>query len=301
MELQGRLKELQSQGLAVAAISYDKPEILAAFARQRQITFPLLSDPDSVAIKAFGILNPAVEWSLGPDGNTPAIVSQVEKLVAFNGRAAEMMRGMAVPGTFIVDRQGRVTSRFFEENYTERSTTESVMLRTGAGAPVQATRISSSQIDLTASLSDASIAVGNRFSIVVNVVPHQGMHVYAPDAAGYRPIRLALAPQPFVQMRPAQYPASEIYVFKPLNERVPVYMKPFKIVQDVLVEATAEAQKALQNVDSLTLVGTVDYQACDDKVCYNPVSVPVTFSVMLKPLIRERPLPSASPPAAPPR
>ena len=300
MELQGRLKELQGQGLGVAAISYDRPEVLAAFARQHQISFPLLSDADSAAIKAFGVLNPAVEWGLGPGKDDPAVVSQVQKYVAFTGRAAEMMRGMALPGTLIVDRRGRVTSRFFEEYYTDRSTAESVLLRSGnAAAPVQATRISSGQLDFTAYVSDASVAVGSRFSIVLDVVPHRGMHVYAPDAANYQPIRLSLAPQPFVKVLAAEYPSSEIYFFKPLNERVPVFQKPFRIVQDLVVEATVEAQKALQGRDSLTLAGSVDYQACDDKICYNPVSVPVTFNVELKPLVREQPIPS--PASGPPR
>jgi hypothetical protein len=302
VELQGRLKELQGQGLGVAAISYDKPEILTAFARQHQITFPLLSDADSTAIKAFGVLNPAVEWSLGPDGSDPAIVRQVEKYVAFTGRAAEMMRGMALPGTLIVDRRGRVTSRFFEESYTERSTTERVMLTTGAGAaPVQATRISSAQVDLTAYPSDSSVTIGNRFSFVIEVAPHAGMHVYAPGAAGYLPLRFTLTPQAWVQMAPARYPPSEIYHFKPLNERVPVFQKPFRLVQDVLIEASTDAQKTLQGRDRLTFSGTIDYQACDDKVCYGPVSVPVTFNVGLKPLVRERPLPSPSPASGPPR
>jgi alkyl hydroperoxide reductase subunit AhpC len=301
VELQGRLKELQGQGLGVAAISYDRPEILTAFARQQRISFPLLSDADSTAIKAFGILNPAVEWGLGPEKDDPAVVSQVQKYVAFTGRAAEMMRGMALPGTFIVDRRGRVTSRFFEEYYTDRSTTESVLLKiNNAAAPVQGTRISSSQLDFTAYTSDASVAVGSRFSIVLDVVPHRGMHVYAPDAASYQPIRLSLAPQPFLKVLAAQYPSSEVYFFKPLNERVPVYQKPFRIVQDVVVEATGEAQKVLQSRDSLTLTGTVDYQACDDKICYNPVSVPVSFTVGLNPLVRERPV-VASPASGPPR
>ena len=92
-----------------------------------------------------------------------------------------------------------------------------------------------------------------------------------------------------MQPRPTVYPPSEIYFFQPLNERVPVYQKPFRLVQDVLLEATPEAQKALLARESLSLTGTVDYQACDDKICYNPVSVPVSWTLKLKPLIRERP------------
>jgi hypothetical protein len=100
---------------------------------------------------------------------------------------------------------------------------------------------------------------------------------------------VTIAPQPFVQVQTVKYPPSEIYFFKPLNERVPVYQKPFRLVLDVLIEGTPQAQAALQGKDSLTIAGSVDYQACDDKVCFNPTAVPVTWTLSLRSLIRERP------------
>ena len=39
---------------------------------------------------------------------------------------------------------------------------------------------------------------------------------------------------------------------------------------------------------TLTLRGTLDYQACDDSICYNPVSVPLSWTVTLTPLDTER-------------
>ena len=92
-----------------------------------------------------------------------------------------------------------------------------------------------------------------------------------------------------MRLTPLRYPASEIYFFRPLNERVPVYQKPFRLVQEVLLEGTSQAQASLQGKDSLTLAGNFEYQACDDKVCFNPETVPVTWTLSLRPLIRERP------------
>lgn len=49
------------------------------------------------------------------------------------------MVGIAFPGTFILDRKGRVTSRFFEDFYVERNTVSSLLVRLGANAaPVSA-------------------------------------------------------------------------------------------------------------------------------------------------------------------
>ena len=40
-------------------------------------------------------------------------------------------------------------------------------------------------------------------------------------------VSLAIIPQPIVRVLPIKYPASEIYLFPPLGERVPVYQRPF--------------------------------------------------------------------------
>ena len=86
-----------------------------------------------------------------------------------------------------------------------------------------------------------------------------------------------------------KYPASQIYSFKPLNERVPVYQKPFTLVQGIVLEGTPQAQAAFRGKDSLTLNGALEYQACDATICYNPTSVPLSWTLSLRPLVVERP------------
>ena len=46
--------------------------------------------------------------------------------------------------------------------------------------------------------------------------------------------------------------------------------------------------EALAQLDALTLSGTLDYQACDDLLCYPPVSVPLSFTLDLDQLDRQR-------------
>jgi hypothetical protein len=33
---------------------------------------------------------------------------------------------------------------------------------------------------------------------------------------------------------------------------------------------------------SLTLTGVLKYQACDDKICFNPVSAPLSWTIAVK-------------------
>jgi peroxiredoxin len=291
VELQGQVKQLRDQGLGLAAISYDSPEIIAAFSRQHGITYPMLSDAGSATIKRYGILNPVPEQLFGPNGGDPAMKADVEKYVSVVGASARMV-GIAFPGTFMLDRQGRVTSRYFEDFYIERSTTSSLLVKLGQGTPpVTATKISTSHLDVTTYPSDEAVAPGNRFSLVLEVEPRPRMHVYAPGAKDYRVVSLNVTEQPFVRLLPVAYPPSEIYFFEPLNERVPVYQKPFTLVREVVLEGQPEAQAAFRGKETLTISGSLDYQACDDKICFNPVSLPLSWRVTLRPIVRGVPRP----------
>ena len=274
--------------MGLATISYDRPEVLAAFTKQHGITFPLLSDVGSATIKRYGILNPVPEWAIGPDRDDPAVKAAVQKYVSVANPNASMV-GISFPGTFILDRQGRVTSRYFEDFYIERNTISSIMMRlSGRVAPVAGTKVSTAHVEITTYPSEPAIAPGNRFSIALDIQPHKGMHVYAPGAKSYRVIGLTIAPQPFVRPLPMKYPASQVYFFKPLNERVPVFQKPFTLVQEVILEGAPQAQAAFRGKDSVTIAGTLEYQACDDKICYNPASVPLSWTLSLRPLVLER-------------
>lgn len=112
--------------------------------------------------------------------------------------------------------------------------------------------------------------------------------MYAPGVTGYKPIALSVEGQPGLMLRAAQYPRSEDYHFKPLNEHVQVYQQPFRIVQDALIDPSPQGQTALNGVSALTIKGVLTYQACNDKVCFTPQTVPLTWTVNLRQLDRER-------------
>jgi peroxiredoxin len=290
VELQGRVDEIRKQGLGLAAISYDPPETLTAFSRQRGITFSLLSDVGSETIKRYGVLNTVALEAAGPHGTDPALADDIRKYVTV-GTPSARQAGIAFPGTFILDRDGRVKSRFFEDFYIERNTASSIMARVGAkGDAVAGTQVSTEHLQVKTYPTDSAVAPGNRFVIAFDITPRSGMHVYAPGASGYRVVAVKISPQPFVRVLPLKYPTGQIYFFKPLNERVPVYAKPFTLVQEMILEGQPEAQAAFRGKDSLSLTGALDYQACDDKICFNPVSVPLSWTLSLRPIVLERPV-----------
>ena len=278
------------KGLGLAVISYDSPEIIAAFSKQRGITFPMLSDAGSETIKRYGILNTVAMELVGPNAKDPLLADDIRTYVSVVG-ANPRMAGIAFPGTFILDRNGRVKSRFFEDFYITRNTSSSILVRAGVGAPLPGTKISTAHLDVTTYSSDSAIAPGNRITLAVDVTPHRGIHVYAPGASGYRVIAVKIEAQPLMTSLPITYPASQIYFFKPLNEHVPVYEKSFTLLQDVKLDGTPQAQTALRGRESLTVNGTLEYQACDDKVCFNPESVPLSWTLTLRPIVRDQTVP----------
>jgi peroxiredoxin len=269
VELQGRLQELKAKGFGVASISYDPPHILADFAGRRAITFPLLSDPDSKTIKAYGVLNTTIVPTDGFD----------DKIT---------MYGVPFPGTLILDRKGVVTARHFEQLYQERATVGTMFLKLGGLRGAGAVQHTTDQLEITTYTTDEIASFGTVFGIVLDIKPREGIHVYAPGVTDYRPISLRLDPIPGLKVRPMQFPASEIYHFVPLNERVPVYTKPFQIVQEVNVE-TSPAGQQLIATGKLTITGTLEYQACNDKVCFMPGRVPLSWTVNLAKTDNDRP------------
>jgi hypothetical protein len=263
VELQGRLPDIRKSGLSLAAISYDPVSTLSDFAKRRGITFPLLSDPGSDTIKRYGILNTMID-------------------------PKNELYGYPFPGTFMVDRRGIVTARVFEPTYQERTTIRSLLVRLGRHVDTPATKVAGGHLEVTSYATDQVATLGTHFSLVLDVRPASGVHVYAPGASGYKPVRLTLSAQPGVVVRAAQFPQSEDYFFKPLNEHVPVYQRPFRIVQDVMLDPSRDGSAALTDVTTLTITGTFEYQACDDRVCFAPQSIPLSWSIRVKPLDRER-------------
>jgi hypothetical protein len=114
------------------------------------------------------------------------------------------------------------------------------------------------------------------------------VHVYAPNVTGYKPITLAIQPEAGLIVREAHYPRPEDYLFKPLNEHAPVFQKPFRIVQDVEIDPSPEQATRLKDIKAVTIGATLIYQACDDKLCFNPQSVTLSWTIALKPLDTER-------------
>lgn len=249
---------MKKDGYGLVAISYDSLETLKGFASQHSISFPLLSDAGSKTIAAWGILNKEA-----------------------TGRTA----GIPHPGTFIIDRAGTIVSRTFEQPYQERRSATSILNQLTGASPGRTATVQGAHAVLEVKASDAVAALGHRITLSVQIAPHAKNHVYAPGQRGYIPVSLTIAQDPAFKTYPAKYPPSAPYVFVPLNETVQVYSKPFTITQDVTLALTPDMRARAAKGEVLTITGALEYQACDDKVCHRPETLPVEWKVTLSPLV----------------
>ena len=257
------MARFEKQGVKLVAISYDSPEILKFFADRHKIEYPLLGDPDSKTIKAYGVFNP---------------------------EATGMQKGFARPGYFFVDTKGVIREKFFEAKYRERLTGNSMIAKLFPELGQEVTEtVEAPHLQLALEQSDLTGVPGTRLTLAVEVRLPPDVHVYAPGAVGYKPINLVIDPVSPLEFKPAVYPASKTLFLPAIKESVPVFEGMFRIRQDVKVNSGAEFWGSLGKDGKLfTITGKLDYQACDKTTCYMPTSVPVKWQLQVFPLDRTR-------------
>src|SRR5215471_21816125 len=145
----------------------------------------MLSDPQSDIIRRFRVLNDTV-----PESDA-------------------RQYGMPHPGTFLVDEQGIVRHKFFEEKYVHRVTMATILASSlGLAATAGASSVRADHATVTTTATENRVRPGNRFTLIVEVTPAPGAHLYAPGAEryGYHPLALTIEPPPSATVYPPRLP-----------------------------------------------------------------------------------------------
>jgi peroxiredoxin len=95
MDLNTAVAGIERRGYKMAGISYDSPQTLKTFIERRSIGYTLLSDPKSVVIDRYKLRDPQY-----PPGN--------------------FAYGVPRPIIFILDKNGVIKAKLYEETYTKR-------------------------------------------------------------------------------------------------------------------------------------------------------------------------------------
>jgi len=254
VELEQTRREFEQRGLHVAALSHDSIAVLDFFAKRKGITYPLLSNVESAAAATLGIVNP-------------------------NYKPGDDLHGMPFPGTFFIDENGVVVDKFFESDHRERYTASTMLVKhfhdpTGKALATSETK----HLKLTSSASEETVEAGNRITLSLQIELKPKMHVYAPGIeGGYIPIRWKMPDSAGWAVTVPSYPDSQDLHLPAINETVPVYEGSFVITRDLVIGQDKEIKPLLQN-GALRVEGAFRYQACDDKMCFTPQTVPLSWS-----------------------
>jgi peroxiredoxin len=263
IQLQAAKERFEKQGIELAGISYDSVGILKYFSDRKKIDFPLLSDPDSRIIRMYQVLNAE---AVGPNA------------------------GMARPGYFFIDTEGVIREKFFEARYRERLTGNTVLAKLFPELGEEVTdTVEAPHLELSLGQSDRIAIPGNLVTVTAEVHLPRDVHVYAPGTKGYKTIRMVIDPPPDFELKQPSYPSAKTLYLPAIKERVPVFEGIFRIRQELKVNSTGEFSGAL-GVDGkkVTVSGSIEYQACDSRICYLPETVPVDWQFQIVPLDRQR-------------
>ncbi len=252
MELERSKELLKSKGYGVAAISYDSVEILANFSSRRNITIPLLSDPDSKLIKAFGILNDKV-----PPGP---------------------LAGIPHPGTFIVDQTGRIKERYFEDDYRERYTVAGILKERVESGVTDLPRLR-----LNWSSSATQVRGGQHIVLTLDGTLPPKMHVYAPGVSQeYRPVKWTMNEDKAWKSGEPVFPVAKKMSLAGDPELVPVYEGKFTITRELVLAREQDLKPRISTEGDFAVEGAFQFQACDDRMCFPPQTIPLKWTLHLE-------------------
>lgn len=264
MELGQQQKAFQQKGMTVASLSYDSEALLRDFAERKGLHYSMLSDPESRVIRAFGILND----NFPPD---------------------HPWYGVPFPGTYVIDEQGIVKAKYFEEDHRERYTAANILVREFGEGGSARTTVETKHLKLSYTASDSDLRPGGRTALVLDIELEPRMHVYAPGVGGgYIPIDCSMPESKAWLAQPVGYPSSRKLHLPAINETVPVYQGHLRLLRDLTIGQNAELASLLGPDRTITVEGRFRYQACDDKECYPLQNIPLKWTFRIESLDSQR-------------
>lgn len=233
------------------ALSYDEADALSDFRDAHGITYTLLSDPDSLVISAFGILNTLIDPTDHP------------------------WYGIPYPGTYVINPEGTITHKFFDNNLAVRAGPEQ-LLRAAQGQSVQESTADETTQDLvqvSVALDGKALTPTVQKDLVVRLNVPAGRHVYAdPAPEGSVAVNVILDENERLVTRPLTRPASVQHTLAGTGESFQVHHDTVELRLPLTVNGAIAGVGAKVEAGQIVVSGEVRWQSCDDMVCDIPSS-----------------------------
>jgi hypothetical protein len=253
------MADFEREGIAVFGLSYDSVEVLRTFSDKNGITFPLLSDEGSVAIRRLGLLNEHLEAQHAVFG----IKTRPEQL------------GVPYPGTFLLDEQGIIVEKRFEQSYRERESGASLLEQGFGGRRTTEGPVAeggSDEVRVRTSLDSPTYRYFQRVWLTVELAIAPGMHVYGqPIPDGYAPLSIEVEPAELLKVGDPTWPEAHPFRVEGLEDQFSVYEGQLKVSVPITF--------IVRDAGDQILRVTVSYQACSASDCQMPASTVLELPV----------------------
>ncbi len=245
-------EQYAERGVSTLVIDVMEPAaIAAAWAKKAGFTFPVLLDPDGSVAESFG----------PPDALPDLPRNQV-----------------VIAANLIIDREGRI--RFFTLLDSVNFDARLIALRAKLDQLLSEEGTAQAAAPpLTVTAPEAVVAEpGSRREARFEVTVRDGFHVQANPASErfLVPLRLELPGNGAVEVDEAVYPAGRPHRLRGASRDLSVYGGSFALTVPLVVGASAVAGE-------VRLVGSLQYQACSDRVCLRPSQAPIELRVRVGP------------------
>jgi peroxiredoxin len=251
VQLQGRAGEFERAATVIFGLSYDPVAVLADFAARHGIAFPLLADVGSRTIRRLGLLNRHL----------------VESAALYGKDVKPHDHGLPYPGTFGLDRDGRVVSKHFEPSYRVRPSPLDLLAAVGAappGAAVEAVA-ETEHVRVRAWAGQAFYHPYERIRIELEIAIAPGLHVYGrPIPPGYVPLTVEVEPFDGLVAEAVRLPLPRPFRVEGLDEAFVVHEGTVRAAVDVEVHRPA---------GDIAIGLAIRHQACSETVCHPPATV----------------------------
>lgn len=288
----------------------------ATFAAQYGITYPLLADVDSTAIRATGILNELAAPGMPINFHKVAPVPLAEA----EGNMGQSHYGVPYPGSYLIGNDGRVIEKLFYRHYRTRASVATV-LRSGFGVDFEVrenprAEVADEGVRIRATLGGESMVFMETALLYVEIDLDPRLHLYGqPVPDGYVATEVTVTGPDSVVVGEASYPPTEPFEVAGLEEEFQVFRGAVQIAvpiyyvredfnhllararslerqleepgNGVVRQLMAHAKKTRPpEVTEVHLDVSVRYQACTDVACLPPQTRELQLAVPIVELSR---------------
>ena len=242
-------------GVKLYALSYDEPDAIADYAKAGEVTFTMLSDPDSEVIRSFGILNTII-----PPDDHP-------------------WYGIPFPGVYAINADGIIVAKFFEHNFAVRSGPEQLLAAAlGKAFETEAAAKPAEHVSVEVTFEGDRLPMGVTREIVATFQVPQGQHLYSePVPDGLVAAAIEVDDIPGIVTYTPRAPATSPLTLGGSGDTLEVYEGD--VVLRLPVAQNARAMEKIDGTRYVTVSGNVRWQTCSDVVCGLPESKSFSFRV----------------------